>query len=241
MVECGEADLAGLLAGLGPEWAGLSLTMPLKRVVMSLVDTRSDLAGAVGAANTVLLSRAGRHADNTDVGGLVDALAGADVGEVVILGAGGTAAAALAAARDLGAGRATVVVRDPGRADVLLAAADRLGLDVRLQPWPAVPVSVTLVISTVPRGAADVVAGHAWRAQTTVCDVLYHPWPTPLAVAARAAGCRVVGGLDLLLHQAARQVELMTGREAPLPAMRTALGAAQAIPPMRRWHEEGSG
>jgi len=126
-VECAEEGLAPFLDGLGPEWAGLSLTMPLKRVAIGLMATVSALARDVGAANTVLLSPDGRHADNTDVGGLVDALSGADASAAVVLGAGGTAAAALAALRDLGASGATVVVRDRGRARDLLAAADRLG------------------------------------------------------------------------------------------------------------------
>ena len=227
-IECDEAALPDLLAGLGPEWAGLSLTMPLKRAVLACVDTRSDMAEAVGAANTVLLSGGRRHADNTDVGGLADALAGADLSAVVVLGAGGTAAAALAAAGQLGAERATVVVRDLARATDLLSAADRLGVRVELAGWPAVP-DATLVISTVPRGAADMLAGHPWLPHTTVCDVLYDPWPTALAAAASAAGCPVVGGHEVLLRQAARQVALMTGRPAPLPAMRAALAAVTTL------------
>ncbi|MDQ6874077.1 MAG: shikimate dehydrogenase [Actinomycetota bacterium] len=222
-VECDEATLPGFLAGLDAEWVGLSLTMPLKRAVLSHVDTTSDLAVAVGAANTVLLSGAGRHADNTDVGGITDVLSGADLSDPVVLGAGGTAAAAVGALRQSGTGAVTVVVRERTRARELLAAADRLGVSVRLARWPAVPVTATLVVSTVPRGAADLLVTHPWRAGTTVIDVLYRPWPTPLARAAVQAGARVVGGRELLLHQAARQVRLMTGREAPLAAMRAAL------------------
>jgi shikimate dehydrogenase len=225
-VECDEEGLGPFLAGLGPQWAGLSLTMPLKRAVLRRVTTVSDLAREVGAANTVLLSPAGRHADNTDVGGLVDALAGADPSDAVVLGAGGTAAAALAAIRELGGAGAVVVVRDRARAGDLLGAAGRLGVGVRLRQWPDLPATATLVISTVPSGAADAFAGHPWQGQPTVCDVLYRPWPTRLAQAAAAAGCRVVGGRELLLHQAARQVRLMTGRPAPVEAMRRALALA---------------
>lgn len=227
-VECGESGLAGFLDGLGPDWAGLSLTKPLKRAVLPLAHTASDLVRDVGAANTVLLSDRGRHIENTDVGAIVTLLRSADVSDPVILGAGGTAAAAVAALRDLGASGMTVVVRNPARAAELLAAAERLGVFVRLAEWPAVPESATTVISTVPSDAETALREHQWRPDSTVFDVLYHPWPTVLATMAGAAGARVIGGWDLLLHQAARQVSLMTGRPAPLEAMRSALAAVRA-------------
>jgi shikimate dehydrogenase len=69
-------------------------------------------------------------------------------------------------------------------------------------------------------------AARSWRADQALLDVVYSPWPTPLATAVAAAGGTVVSGALMLLHQAARQVELMTGRPAPVAAMRTALGAA---------------
>src|SRR5690606_38963978 len=70
-IECAEDGLPGLLAGLGPEWAGLSLTMPLKRVVLPLLDSVSELAVTVGGANTVVLRDGVRHGENTDVYGIV--------------------------------------------------------------------------------------------------------------------------------------------------------------------------
>ena len=222
-IECDEPRLGAFLDGLEPEWAGLSLTMPLKRVVLSHADTASDLVRAVGAANTVVFSKQGRHLENTDVGGMTDVLAAADVSDPVILGAGGTAAAALAALRELGATRATAVVRNPTRAGELLAAAARLALPVQLAPWPELPSTATTVISTVPSAAGAALRTYRWRPEITLFDVLYHPWPTPLAGAAIAAGAQVIGGFELLLHQAARQVELMTGKPAPLAAMRGAL------------------
>jgi len=109
MIECDEPGLAPLLDGMGPEWAGLSLTMPLKRVALAVADEVSPLARAVGAANTLVFPpggpAAGRRADNTDVAGLVAALREAGLGRIqraVILGAGGTAQSALAAVRELG-------------------------------------------------------------------------------------------------------------------------------------------
>ncbi len=222
-VDCGEAELAGWVGGLGPEWAGLSLTMPLKRTVLAVADEVSPLATAVGAANTLLLGDR-RRADNTDVAGIVAALREAGVTAVdraLVLGAGGTAQAALAALRELGATAPTVRVRDVTRTGDLRAAAERLGVTPDIRAGLAAggePADV--VISTLPAGAADdlgVIPGAA------VLDVVYAPWPTPFAARAAKGGARVVSGLAMLLHQAAAQVELMTGRPAPLAAMRAAL------------------
>ena len=78
----------------------------------------------------------------------------------------------------------------------------------------------------VPAGAADALAAVAWDPATVLLDVIYAPWPTAPAAAAAAAGCRVAGGLEVLLHQAVGQVELMTGRPGPTEAMAAALMAA---------------
>ena len=233
-IECDEAGLPGLLAGCGPGWAGLSLTMPLKRAVIPLLDRAEPLVAQVGAANTVVFSAGQRLGHNTDVPGMITALteAGARVGTVLILGGGATACSALAAVAGLGAGGATVAVRDPARAGDLLAAAGRLGIDVRLtdfaRPGESDP---DVLISTVPAGGADDcalrLAAGAVRPRL-VFDVVYHPWPTTLADAARRAGLPVVGGFELLLHQAAGQVSLMTGKPAPVEAMRAAGLAALA-------------
>src|ERR1700727_3070698 len=74
LVECDEADLAGYLGSRGPDWAGLSLTMPLKRTVLPLLDHVDQLAAATGGANTVVFRPDGRYGYNTDVQGIVDAL-----------------------------------------------------------------------------------------------------------------------------------------------------------------------
>jgi shikimate dehydrogenase len=145
----------------------------------------------------------------------------------VILGAGGTAQAALAALRELGAGTAVALVRDPARAGQLTATANRLGLPLEIGriSGDRLPDS-DLVISTIPKGAADQLAAVDWAPGAVVFDVVYDPWPTVLAAAAERAGCRIVSGLDLLLHQAGHQVRLMTGHDAPIEAMRAALTAA---------------
>lgn len=230
-VECDEAELPGFVADLGPEWAGLSLTMPLKRVALTLADEITELAAAVGAANTLVFSAAGILAENTDVAGLVQALREAGVVRVdraLIIGAGGTAQAALAALRTLGQPEPEVVVRDVNRAADLRAAADRLGVQpVIIGGYPDLRLpEADVVISTVPAGAADRLQDHPWRAGMTLLDVVYAPWPTPAAAAAVACGATVVGGLAVLLYQAVAQVELMTGRSAPVEVMRAALDAA---------------
>jgi shikimate dehydrogenase len=172
--------------------------------------------------------------DNTDVYGIVTALAEAGVSgptSVVVLGGGATACSAVAAVSELGLATATVVVRDPNRAAAVRAAADRLGITVRVVSFDRLPDAVAvadLVISTVPAGAADPYAATVARSGAAVFDVVYVPWPTPLGRAVEAAGGIVVGGFPMLLHQAARQVELMSGRRAPVAAMRTAGLAALA-------------
>jgi shikimate dehydrogenase len=236
------AGLAGFLAGLDESWAGLSLTMPLKADVLPLLDSSTDLVQAVGAANTVLLRRDGRHGENTDVPGMVAALheQGVDaVGQAFVLGGGATAASALAVLRQLGESAPTVLVRDRGTAARVERAADRLGVHPRLQVWAeadlAAVAAADLVVSTTPAGSTDELAA---RLPTTVrgllFDVVYDPWPTTLATAWRRRGGRVLGGLDLLVHQAVLQVELMVGRpvDAPalVPMLRTAGSGALRAP-----------
>lgn len=232
--ECDEAGLPGFVAGLDAEWVGLSLTMPLKRVAMEVAAEISPLAVATGAANTLVRSASGWWADNTDVAGIVATLDGAAKGRAVVLGAGGTAQAALAALRELAVSEIDVLVRNPSRATELQAAADRLDVTISIGDALGDPsrasaalAGADVVISTLPFGAADALRGVEPAA--VVLDVVYTPWPTPFAAAAAAGGARVVSGLEMLLHQAVRQVELMTGRTpAPVAEMRAALEAAVA-------------
>ena len=235
-IECDTARLPAVLDGCGPDWAGLSLTMPLKRAVLPLLDHIDPLAREVGAANTVVFTGGQRHGHNTDVPGMIAALAEAGVtllpgpATVLILGGGATACSALAAVRGLGAAQAVAAVRDPARAQDLLAAAARLAIGLTLTDFGKPEVTAPdVLISTVPAGAADLHAERITRSTLTprhLLDVVYHPWPTPLALAARQAGIPVASGFDLLLHQAAHQVTLMTGRPAPLAAMRAAAQSA---------------
>lgn len=240
-----EEDLPGFLADLDPSWAGLSLTMPLKQAVMPLLDHVEPLAAAVGAVNTVLVQPTGRGrllvGANTDVHGIVAALrevAGEEQrveGPAVVLGAGATAASAVAALGELGHVRPMVVARSAGRAGPVLRAASRMGVSPVLRPWEQAAALLSdagVAISTVPSGAADDVAAALVAQPPTpgrlLLDVVYHPWPTPLAISWTSAGGSVAPGWAMLLHQAAEQVRLMTGAEPPVEEMREALLQALA-------------
>jgi shikimate dehydrogenase len=231
-IDCDEAALTALIDGADPaRWGGFSCTMPLKRAALSLAAQADPLAVAVGSANTLLpLPAGGWRAATTDVVGMVAALgeAKAHFYDVTILGAGGTAQAALAAVAIAGAARCTALVRDQGRASQLQATAERLGVRLEIADLyaGAAALSADLVISTLPAGAADEIAARRWRNDQFVLDPVYDPWPTELASAAAGRGATVISGALMLLHQAAAQVQLMTGRPAPLGAMREALREA---------------
>ncbi len=227
-IECDAGGVAEFVGSLDGSWRGLSVTMPDKKAALAAADEASELARALGAANT-LVHRDGRwYADNTDVAGAITALREvgvADASGAVLLGAGGTARAMLAALRELGEDTPTVLVREPARAGALRATAEALGVRPRILRGIGDPAAAAapVLISALPPYAADAVAPLLRPGNGVVFDVLYAPWPTALVAAAVGAGRSVVGGRDLLLAQAYRQVELMTGRPAPAAAMRAAL------------------
>jgi shikimate dehydrogenase len=208
--------------------------MPLKEVALSVAEHVSPVAAAVGAANTLVRQEAGSwRADNTDVPGMVDVLAGVPAGaRFTVIGAGGTARAAIAAASRMAAAAVTVVARRPEAIDELRPVAEAVGVAFTGADWSAAAelARADVVISTVPKGAADHLAAAVhWRPSTVLFDALYDPWPTPVAAAAAAAGCRIISGLDLLLAQAVSQWEQFTGvSPAPTAAMRQALFTARS-------------
>jgi len=223
-IDLGADELASFLRSRGPEWVGFAATMPLKRAVLERADTASARAIAVGAGNTLLRRPdGGWTADNTDVAGIVTALteAGVRPRTATVLGAGGTAQAAVVALAELGLSRCTVLVRDVARTADVVQTGRRAGIEVQVGSLD--DATGDLVISTLPPGAADPLAARPWGAGQALLDVVYAPWPTPLAAAVGSAGGVVVSGALMLLHQAAVQVELMTGRPAPVEAMRAAL------------------
>ncbi|ROS43772.1 shikimate dehydrogenase [Amycolatopsis thermoflava] len=230
-VEMDAEGLPGFVRGLGPEWAGLSVTMPGKRAALDFASAATPRAVAAGAANTLVPTADGWLADCTDVDGVAGALrcaGGFTGGETgLVLGAGGTAAATVVAFAELGIRRAVLVVRDPARARETVEAAGRAGVEADVRVWASadfgkLAADCAVLVSTVPPAA---VAEHAAELAAAPCvlDVIYHPWPTPLA---EAAAGRVATGLDMLLHQAFGQVEHFTGRPAPREAMRDALREA---------------
>jgi shikimate dehydrogenase len=233
-IDCAEPDLPGVLDRAGPEWAGFSCTMPIKRRAFELAVSSTDRAARVGAANTLLPAGSGAwHADNTDVAGILGALdeSGVAPSAVVVLGAGGTAAAAVVALGELGLRRCRVLVREPARADPLRMTAARAGVHIEVGRLddPGAVGAADLLVSTLPAGAADPLAARPWPPSVALLDVVYHPWPTALAAAIERAGGVVIGGHAMLLHQAVEQVRLMTDRRAPVGAMRTALAEATRL------------
>jgi shikimate dehydrogenase len=235
-IEVDEAALAGTIDQLGPEWVGVSLTMPLKQAILPMLDEVSDLARCVGAVNTVTFRDGRRLGDNTDVVGIVSALAEAGVRTAersVVLGGGATATSAVAALQQLGDPEPLVLVRSLSRATGIYAAAEQLGVRPWVRSWEHVPEALAaadLVICTLPPGAGadlvDVVTASPPNPGATLLDVAYRPWPTRLAAAWVSEGGRAVAGLEMLLHQAAAQVALWSGRVPSVAIMRS---AAEAI------------
>ncbi|MFD0416257.1 shikimate dehydrogenase [Streptomyces sp. NPDC127108] len=227
--EVDEDALPGFFEQLGPEWAGLSLTMPLKRAVIPLLDSVSDTAASVEAVNTVVRTDDGRlTGDNTDIPGMVAALRERGIEQVdsaAILGAGATASSALAALARICTGEVVAYVRSEARAAEMRQWGERLDIAVRTADWADAEraLHAPLVIATTPAGTTDELSHAVPERPTTLFDVLYDPWPTTLAARWSAYGGAVVSGLDLLVHQAVLQVEQMTGRTpGPLDVMRKA-------------------
>lgn len=237
-IEADADGLRGLVERFGPECVGLSVTMPGKQAALEVATEASQRARAVGVANTLVRREHGWFADCTDIDGVSGALGEATRFSgglrAVLLGAGGTAAATVAAFADLGIQQVTIAVREPARAEQLAGCAESFGLDteiVRLADAPLRDLSAAadVLVNTLPAAAADPFVEDLALAPRLL-DVVYHPWPTPLARAVSAAGGRIASGLDMLLHQALGQVELFTGMPAPREQMRAALAEATEYP-----------
>jgi shikimate dehydrogenase len=228
--EVREADLPAFLAGLGPEWLGLSLTMPLKRAVVPLVADRHPLVDRLGLANTLLLGATPRLF-NTDVAGVHAVLraAGGPYASAVVLGAGATAASTLEALRLQGVPRRVVAARSPQR-----ASAELGDLATAVVPLTTAPLhEADVVVVTLPGGVDPQVAVPSVVRGVPLLDVAYDPWPSALGAAWLGAGGVLLHGLDLLIEQALLQVRIFTAGDPDLPlrqedavrqAMREAVG-----------------
>ncbi|WIB64168.1 shikimate dehydrogenase [Curtobacterium sp. MCBD17_040] len=245
--EVGSGELEAFVGDLDSSWRGLSLTMPLKREVLPLLDRTTPLVDELGVANTLLLrTEAGRtvlSGANTDVDGIVrpvEAL-GHVPGAATILGGGATAASALFAALRLGASFVRVYLRDTTKASELVLLATRLGVTLEVHPLADLtdaPAS-GLVISTLPGGAADTLQLHPSGDDAVLFDVAYDPWPSVVAERWSAAGGRVLNGLDMLVEQAIGQIRFFTSGDADLllpdearvrDAMRASVGLSAISP-----------
>ncbi|MFP3465510.1 shikimate dehydrogenase [Leifsonia sp. SIMBA_070] len=223
-VDVTEDALPDFIAGLGPEWRGLSLTMPLKKAVLPLLAETDRITDQAGGANTVLLDGEAIRGFNTDVAGIVRAVQAAGLEQaryVHILGGGATAASALVAAAELGAERVDVHVRDLARSAWVEPLANDLGLRVRIRPFSQADRSLDvpeLVIGTLPGGTVtEAVYTDSTRRRSLLFDVAYEPWPTPLARQWESVGGRVVSGLAMLVHQALLQVRVFVSGDPLQP------------------------
>ncbi|MGN7190363.1 MULTISPECIES: shikimate dehydrogenase [unclassified Curtobacterium] len=243
--EVASGGLDAFVAGLGPDWRGLSLTMPLKRDVVPMLDRASALVDQLGVANTVAFRQEGDRVVlagvNTDVEGIVrpvEAL-GHLPGEATILGGGATATSALTAAVRLGAVAVRLFLRDPAKATPLVELAVRLGVTLDVLSIADLPgTRHGFVVSTLPGGAADSLELVPAGPDAVLFDVAYEPWPTVAAQRWADAGGRVLSGLDMLTEQAIGQIrffltgdpdQLLPDEAAVRRAMRVAVGLPETI------------
>lgn len=227
-IEVKEAELGNFLTDLDKDWLGVSLTMPLKEVAFSFADTCDEFANITGSINT-LVFRDGIQAFNTDVLGIVDALAEAEAAQIssaVIFGSGATARSALVALHTLGASSVNCVARNVSDIERMAAIANEIGVQfentaIHDSDW----MTADVVINTTPLGVLDEVARDVRSPTGLLLDVVYNPWPTQLAASWAVTGGDIVSGLSMLLHQAGHQITLMTGEPAPIDQMHSALNA----------------
>lgn len=208
---------------------GASVTAPFKRAALDVAVEREDLAARVGAANTLARRDDGRwRARNTDVAGFLRPLEGIALPgtRVAVIGAGGAARAVLAGLAGL-AGSVTVHAR---RVDAARGLAGEFG--ARATALPPLPGAWDVLVNTTPVGtwpdedatplSADLLDGGL------VYDLVYNPPRTRLLREAAERGCRTIGGLEMLVAQAAEQFTWWTGCAAPVPLMRQAAQRALA-------------
>jgi shikimate dehydrogenase len=223
------AETVRALPGTG--FRGVNVTIPHKAAALALASTATERATAIGAANTLIFQPDGSiHADNTDAPAFTDALAAIlpiQGCRGLVLGAGGTARAAVWALQDAGAAEVYVWNRTASRAQQLCAEVG--GTPVEEVPLVS-PIDVIANATSIGLHERDSVGDFPSFAQPdrlaeyrAVVDFVYNERETPLLKAARHAGVPTVDGLELLVGQGALAFELFTGRPAPLEVMRAAV------------------
>lgn len=228
-IECTGDELASLVGGFGPEWVGLSVTMPGKFAALQFADEHTERAELVGSANTLVRTERGWRADNTDVDGVAGALGHrSGLHRAIVLGSGGTAPAAVVALAGLGVTELVVAARNREAAARLVDLGSRLGMTTTScdlagsDDLQSAVAGADVLVSTIPAEAAASYAS-TLSAVPVLLDAIYSPWPTPLAQAVAVRGGEVISGLQMLLHQAFSQVEQFTGMRAPRQQMAAAL------------------
>lgn len=222
------AETVQALPGQG--FRGVNVTIPHKSAALALATTASDRARRIGAANTLLFEPdGGIHADNTDAPALraeLETLTDVAGSEVLVLGAGGTARAAVYALGEAGA-KITVWNRTASRAQALCADLGGHPVETTQELSPRVIVNCTSV-GLVANGDGLPINRNLLSNTEIVVDFVYREDSTPLLRAARSAGKQTIDGLQLLVRQGALAFELFTGHPAPINAMRAAVGLSSA-------------
>lgn len=213
---------AFLLHGPGRELSGLSVTMPGKPEAFALAAETDAASRALRVSNTLLRREDGSwRAENHDVHGIVAALrdhGAREGGSGAVLGSGATALSAVAALLELGARTVLLSARSPEKLNPLEEFARERGVEARRIPWDRhhEVLEADTVVSALAIGGAEAVAAQ-WREAASLpqpgvlLDVLYDPWPAPIAAVVAAAGGEVADGLEMLAHQADMQLRSMLG------------------------------
>lgn len=226
-VEVTTEQLADSFHTLPSTVGGLSLTMPLKEGILSLVSDRRGPVDLLHAANTVVRSDDEWWLDNTDWWGAARVLSdhGGVSGDTVwMLGAGATARAVVYALSTLGPAKLVLVVRSPERARVTEVLAQTLALPVEVAVMSDVPAEPPQwVISTLPGGVVAEIPGlDAVAGSSTLFDIAYDPWPSALGAVWEAEGSRVISGLEMLVYQALAQIRAFVKADTSVPLEREA-------------------
>lgn len=248
--------LATRVTGLrSPSVLGANVTIPHKEAALLAMDELDDVAQKVGAVNTVVNCDGRLRGYNTDVIGFLRALredAGFDPAgrRVLVAGAGGAARAVVVALTGANAASVTVINRTLPRAARLIEDLRTISSATVLTPLPDEPSSwadaldgCDLLVNCTPVGSAgspeekdSPVPVELLRSDILVYDLIYRPAETPLMAAARQLGCKIVGGLPMLIYQGVASFELWTGREAPLDIMFNAARQALGLTPVSGEH-----